>query len=62
MAEMAARHAGDNATAALLTLITASELMPEENKLASSSLEVLDEHSVSLINESPVQVDLKALR
>jgi hypothetical protein len=58
MSEMAARHASDDATIALLTSAAGYYLLPNDNQFEHPFLNALDRHGLSLIEERKIQADV----
>jgi hypothetical protein len=61
MAEMAARHANTDSTAAVLTSLAGYYLLEAEEPFEHPVLEALDTHASSLIDEKPLQTDVALL-
>ncbi|HVG19259.1 MAG TPA: acyl-CoA dehydrogenase family protein [Blastocatellia bacterium] len=61
MAEMAARHAGDDATIALLVSAAGRNLLRNEDEFEHPIVKPLGEHAASLIEEAAVSVDVTQL-
>jgi acyl-CoA dehydrogenase len=61
MAEMSARHAGEDATFALLTSLAGYHLLPDENAFEHPVIEELGRSAAALIDEKPINVDVSGL-
>jgi acyl-CoA dehydrogenase len=61
MSEMAARHASDDSTIALLTSAAGRSMFPIEDEFGHPILKSLNQHAGSLIEETPVFVDVTDL-
>ena len=58
MSEMAARHANDDATCAVLTSLAAYHLLPDENPFEHPVLEALSRTANALIGENPIKIEV----
>jgi alkylation response protein AidB-like acyl-CoA dehydrogenase len=61
MSEMAARHADEDATFAVLTSLAGYHLLPDENAFEHPVLEELGRSARALIDEEPIHVDVSGL-
>ncbi|MGA9767752.1 MAG: acyl-CoA dehydrogenase family protein [Blastocatellia bacterium] len=61
MIETALRRSEEDSTAALLTSVAGYYLLPGDNKFEHAILDALNQHGLSLIEESPVKADVTQL-
>jgi hypothetical protein len=61
LAEFAARHADDDATAAVLAAVAGHNLLPRGDEFEAIALKTIGKHAISVIKEEPVKVEVSRL-